>query len=157
MVLRTQLTLMFHIDDVIMTHVFNNVVTDHIKLLDEKHGRNDPLSVTRRKSHEYLGMTLDFRKEGSVSFTQHDAIKTFWSSLPDDVRGKHKSVPAPENLFKLDPKSTKLDVKLKDEHNTTTAKYLYFSQKSRSDLQLATEFHCTRIKDPTQQDVTKFK
>ena len=72
---------------------------------------------------------MDFRKEGSVAFTEYDAIKRFWSSLPDDLRGKHKSVPAPEKLFKLDPDSTKVDMKLKHEHHTATEKCLYFSQR----------------------------
>ena len=150
MVLGTQLTLMFRVDDVLMAHALSNVVTDHVKLLDEKYGRNDPLSVTRGKLHEYLWMTLDFRNEGSAAFTQHDAIKKFWSSLPNNLRSKHESVLAPENSFKLDPNSTKVDVKLKDEHHTAIAKCLYFSQRSRPDIQLATGFHCTRIKEPTQ-------
>ena len=119
--------------------------------------KNDPLSVTRGKLHEYLGMNLDFRKEGSVVFTRHDAIKKFWSILPDDLRGKHESVPAPENSLTLDPNSTKVGMKLKDEHHTAIEKCLYFSQRSISDVQSATGFHCKQFKEPTQQDMTKFK
>ena len=80
-------------------------------------------------------MHLDFRKEGSVAFTRHDAIKKFWSSLPDDLCSKHESDPAPENSLKLDPNSTKVGMKLKDEHHTVIEKCLYFSQRSRSDVQ----------------------
>lgn len=70
-VLGSQLTPLFHIDDVLMTHALANAVTEHVKLLDEGHGRNDPLTVTRGKLHEHLGMTLDFRMKD-------DAIKMFW-------------------------------------------------------------------------------
>ena len=69
MVLEKQLTILFHIDDVMMRHKSTCIITDYIKLLDQKYGSNDPLIVTRRKIYEYLGMTLDFRQKGSMAFT----------------------------------------------------------------------------------------
>ena len=52
MAMNKQLTLLFHADDVMLTHEMANGVTDQIKLLDEVHGENDPLNVTRSKLHE---------------------------------------------------------------------------------------------------------
>ena len=34
---------------------------------------------------------------------------------------------------------------------------LYFSQRSRVDLKLTSGYHCTRVKDPTDQDFSKFR
>ena len=156
-VLGTQLTLIFHADDALMSHALLSVVTEHMKLLDEGHGENDPLTVTRGKIHEHLGMTLDFRTKGSVAFAQYDATKKYWCSLPTELRGEYKSVPVPENLFKVDEDLPRIDAKLKNDYHTATAKCLHFSQRSRTDIQLATGFHCTRAKATTEQDVCKFR
>ena len=59
-----QLTLMFHIDDILLMHLLSQVVTEYIKKLDSRYSKNNPLIVTRGKLHEYLGMTLDFRMPG---------------------------------------------------------------------------------------------
>ena len=69
MVLIKQLTLLFHVDDVLMNHESTRVITDHVKFLDQECGSNDPLTVTRGKVHECLGVTLNFRWKGSVAFT----------------------------------------------------------------------------------------
>ena len=111
-VMGKQITLLFHIDDVLLTHELANVVSEHIKLLDEVYGQKDLLTMTRGKVHEYLGMTIDFRQEGSVAFTQYDAIKKFWVSLLEELKGPYRSTPAPDNLFKVDDKSLKMNSKL---------------------------------------------
>ena len=55
-----QITLMFHIDNILLTHINSSVVTTYIKKLDEVYGLIDLLSVTRGKYYEYLGITLNF-------------------------------------------------------------------------------------------------
>ena len=152
-----QTTLLFHVDDVLLTHKMASVVTEYIKRLDSTCGQNDPLAVTRGKIHEYLGMTLDFRRKGEVAFTQYDAIKKFWLSLLPELKGPYRSTAAPDNLFKIDSTSPRAEKKLNDQYHSTTAKCLYFSQRSRTDLQLSTSFHCTRVRETTQQDASKFK
>ena len=47
-----QLTIMFHIDYVLMDHLDAMIVNKHIKKLDEKYGANDPFEVARGKVHE---------------------------------------------------------------------------------------------------------
>lgn len=62
-----QLTIPFHIDDLMLVHVTPAVVTEHIKLLDGVCGANDPLTATRGKAHEFIGMTIDFSlKKGAA-------------------------------------------------------------------------------------------
>ena len=65
----------FHVDNLLMTHGCLQAITDFVKKLDEVCGKNDPLAVTRGKLHECLGMTIDFRTEGKCMFSQHDSIK----------------------------------------------------------------------------------
>ena len=69
--------MIFYIGDGLMIHKKANVITDHIKLLDEVYAKNDPLLVTHRKLHKYLAMMIDFRVEGQVAFYQFDTLKKF--------------------------------------------------------------------------------
>ena len=55
-----QLATLFHLDDLMMAHMHLGVVAEHIKLLDSVHRANDPLTITRGKVHEFLGITIDF-------------------------------------------------------------------------------------------------
>ena len=48
-------------------------------------------------------------------------------------------------------------MKRREDCHTERAHALYFSQRSRIDLQLSTDYHCTRVTDPTEQDWSKFK
>ena len=144
------LTLLFPVDDVMLSHVMANVVSDHMKLLDEVCGKNDPLTVTRGKIHECLGMTIDFRTKGRVAFSQHDAIKKFWMSLPEELKGPCRSVLAPDNLFKVDAKSTMVNDNLQEQRHAVTAKASQFSQCTRTSLQISTGFHCTRVRETSE-------
>ena len=146
MIQGTQLTVLFHIDDLMISHKLPQVVTEQIKLLDEVYGKHDPLTVTRGKIHEYLGITIDFSLKRGVAFSQFDFVKKFWSSLPEDLKGPYRNTPAPDYLFKIDKNAQLLDVKKKDEYYSATAKAIYLSQRTRLDMQLPTGFHCTRVK-----------
>ena len=152
-----QITLLFHTYNVMITHGMANVVSDQIKLLDGFHGKNYPLTVTRGKIHECLGMTIDFRNKWIIAFLQHDAIKKFWRSLPPELKGPCRSTPAPVNLFKVDSESPRVDSNLQEKHHAATAKSLWFSQRSRTDPQISTGFHCTRVREMSDQDVAKFR
>ena len=91
----------FHADYLLMTHGNPQVITDFMKNLDESYGKNDPLTVTRGKLHEHLGMTIYFRIEGKCMFSQCDSIKKFWIPLPADLRGPNCVTPATEDSFKV--------------------------------------------------------
>ena len=55
----SQLTIMFNIDNVLLGHAKSSVVTECVKKLDGFCVLIDPLTVTRGKDHEYLGITID--------------------------------------------------------------------------------------------------
>ena len=149
MATKKQLTFLFHIDDVILVHLELQAMTNRIKLLDKEHSGNDPLTTTRGKIHECLGMTLDFRMKGCVIFAQFNSIKKFWLSLLEDLRGVCGSTPDLENSFRADPNSPALNAKRREDYHAVTAKVRYFSQRSRADLHLSICYHCTRVKERT--------
>ena len=127
-------------------------MNNYVKSLDTACGKNDPLTVTRGKLHEHLGMTLDFRTKGRAIFAQHGAMKKFWMIPPEELRGSRMLTPSPENLFKVGTTSPKLDTKRVEEHHAVTAKVLHFGQRTRADLQVSSGHHCARVKNSSEQD-----
>ena len=59
-----QCTILWHVDDLKISHVDSKVVDSVLEKLGEIYGKDDLLVTTRGKVHEYLGMTLDFSSKG---------------------------------------------------------------------------------------------
>ena len=55
-----QIIVVWHVDDLKISHVQTKVVDEFIEMTEEDFGKEEPLSQSRGKVHEYLGMTLDF-------------------------------------------------------------------------------------------------
>jgi hypothetical protein len=55
-----QCTICWHVDDLKMSYDKADMLEEILKKLDEKYGSDEaPLTVTRGKIHDYLGMTID--------------------------------------------------------------------------------------------------
>jgi hypothetical protein len=63
----TQCTILWHVDDLKISHVKQEVLEDLINVLNERYGKLEPLTMTRGHLHDYLGMTLDYSTPGQVS------------------------------------------------------------------------------------------
>ena len=150
-----QYSVVFHIDDLLMSHESPEVITKMISKLDKEYGTKDDLTVTRGPIHEYLGMTIDFSVKGECAFSQYDFLKKLLNTVPDALKSSYRTTPAPEYLFKVDDDSPRLDKVRFEEYHTIVAKTLWASQRSRPDIQLATGFHCTRVKDASEHDWLK--
>eukprot|EP00536_Pseudo-nitzschia_multiseries_P017800 jgi/Psemu1/52590/gm1.52590_g len=121
----TQLTVIFLIDDGLITHVKPECVTELLKQLNSVYGKIDPLTITRGKTHEYLGMTIDFSKDGKVTLPMYDYVKKLIDKLPADMKGM-KPTAAPEYLFKTsDEDAVKLDKARNEQFYTLVATALY--------------------------------
>jgi hypothetical protein len=93
-----QCTILWHVDDLKISHVDPNVVTEMIELLEGEFGKEAPLTKTRGKVHEYLGMTIDFSTPGKVKFSMIDYIQNMLNELPEDMDGE-SATPAANHLF----------------------------------------------------------
>ena len=69
-----QCTILWHVDDLKISHESTDVVTDMIDLLEMEFGNEAPLTKTRGKVHEYLGMTIDYSEKGKVKFSMIDYV-----------------------------------------------------------------------------------
>jgi hypothetical protein len=59
-----QCTVLWHVDDLKISHVSEEVNTDIIKIINDEFGKESPITITRGKVHDYLGMTLDYSEKG---------------------------------------------------------------------------------------------
>jgi hypothetical protein len=90
-----------------------------------------------------------------VRFSQYNFLKKLLNSLPISISTGKKNTAAPEYLFKTTDESGAIDSVRKELFHTITAKTLWLSQRSRTDVQLAVGFCCTRIQEPNEHDWKK--
>jgi hypothetical protein len=67
-----QCTILWHVDDMKISHVDVKTTTNIIALINGEFGKEASLLITRGKVHDYLGMTLDYSKKGKVKIKMMD-------------------------------------------------------------------------------------
>ena len=151
-----QCTIIWHVDDLKLSHVEQSVLEEIARKLNAKYGQETPLTIHRGLVHEYLGMTIDYSVEGKVIFTMPDYIKKLLEECPTDMDGTAVS-PAANHLFDVNENAEKLDGDKANEYHHLTAKLLYLCKRVRPDLNPAVAFLCTRVKQPDVDDWKKLR
>jgi hypothetical protein len=101
MVNRKQCTVLWHVDDLKMSHIDPKVIDELIVDIDRDYRKEAPMTKTRGKVHDYLGMTIDYRKDGAVKITMIDYyINNMLEELPTNMKGRAPS-PAANHLFQV--------------------------------------------------------
>ena len=95
-----QCTILWHVDDLKISHVDSKVVDSVLGKLGERYGKDASLVRTRGKVHEYLGMTLDFSSKGEVMIKMYDNEDEIVDGAPDDMEG-HATSPAADHLYEV--------------------------------------------------------
>jgi hypothetical protein len=156
-----QLTLVWHVDDVKISHVSPKVVTRMINWINKTYVRifedgSGSMKVSRGKKHDYLGMSLDFTERGSVRISMkpyvEEMVQLFHKYDPTD---KIASTPAAEHLFKVDEASDKLSIKMATVFHHFVAKALFATKRARPDIAVAVAYLTTRVKEPDVDDWKK--
>jgi Reverse transcriptase (RNA-dependent DNA polymerase) len=151
-----QCTIGWHVDDLKISHVDPKVNDIIIGLINNEFGQEAPITVTRGKEHDYLGMTLDYTAKGKVKVKMHDYIVKMLTDLPVEFDGEAPT-PAANNLFDVDENSPKVDEKRAQFFHTYVAKTLFLCKRARPDLQTTVSFLCKRVKECTEDDWKKLK
>ena len=102
------------------------------------------MKVSRGKVHECLGMTLDYRVDGTCKLSMlgfvKECIEDFNKLTPDESKSKTKSSAAPDNLFtvRATNKGTKYLICrcLNVLYRTMVASLLYYEKFRKSLLRL---------------------
>jgi Reverse transcriptase (RNA-dependent DNA polymerase) len=139
-----QCTILWHVDDLKISHQDPKVVDKVIELIAGEFGKEAPLTVNRGTSHEYLGMNLCFDIPGKVCISMFKYIEEMMAELPDDMDGQART-PASLHLFEVNsvnPEYLSEEIATMFHHNV--AKLLFFCRRARPDIQTTVAFLCTR-------------
>ena len=148
----SQCTVLWHVDDLKISHVDREVVNSVIDYLSRRYGKEAPLTINRGKIHCYLGMVLDYSMNGKVQISMHDYVRDLLASLPEDMTGK-STTPAGNHLFAMNPNAERLSSSKSEMFHHYVAKLLFLCKRARPDMQMAVAFLSTRVKGPDQDDI----
>jgi Reverse transcriptase (RNA-dependent DNA polymerase)/Zinc knuckle len=150
----SQCTIIWHVDDLKISHKDPKVVTGVIEQLDSVFGTDTPLTVHRGKKHDYLGMVFDYSSAGKVKISMQDYITKMLDELPPDMAGE-AATPAAPYLFTVNETPDLLPTNLADFFHHNVAKLLFLCKRARPDIQTAVAFLTTRVKAPDHDDYKK--
>jgi hypothetical protein len=137
-----------------ISHISEEVNTNIIKIINDEFGKESPITITRGKVHDYLGMTLDYSEKGRVKIKMLDYVDKMLSDLPDEMDGEAPS-PAANHLLTVNDEQTKVDEKKAQLFHTYVAKTLFLCKRERPDLQTAVVFLSMRVKSCDEDDYKK--
>jgi hypothetical protein len=151
----SQCTILWHVDDHKVSHASEKVIDQIIDKLEERYGQEAPLSITRGKVHDYLGMTIDFSVEGKVQFRMDDYIERLLEDCPEDMDGTAVT-PAAHYLFQVNENNPELlDPSQADTFHHIVMQLFYLCKRVRIDIHTAVAFLTTRVTKPDKDDWLK--
>ena len=148
-----QCTVVWYVDDNMISHEDPNVVSDIISKIEAKFGK---MSVLRGKEHEFLGMKFKLHENRTVSIDMKDYVKGAIDAFDEDII-KNAATPATRYLFDIREDAVQLNEERADHFHSIVAKLLYISKRCRLDIQNAVGFLCTRVSKPDEDDWNKLK
>ena len=150
----TYLTVVWHVDDLKISHKRKQVVEDFVKWLDKTYSdKNGKVTVTRGTKHVYLGMILDYSTPGVLKVDMRDYVSNMLQEFRKDQKiGTLNRVAWTGKLFTVDDSNKSLPQDKAELFHTFTAKSLFLCKRARPDIQPAIAFLCTHVQKPTKQD-----
>ena len=106
----TQMTFVWHVDNLNISHENGDTVDALINKISERYEKEEDLTIHRGKVHKYLGMKLDYRKEGKVKIDMTDYLKKILDDRSDKYQGR-AITPAANHLFEVNKTTRKLNEK----------------------------------------------
>jgi hypothetical protein len=99
-----QCTIVWHVDDLKISHVSTKAVGTILGMLDARYGqeivggKRAPVTFTRGKLHDYLGMVLDYTEDGAVKIDMREYLLKIIEAMPERMDGT-ATTPAAAHLF----------------------------------------------------------
>ena len=93
-------TILRYVDYIKISHLNKDVVLSVIDYISSRYCKEAPLTVTRRKIHPYLGMTVDYSTIGKVQIKMSDYIKGILESLSPSM-DRESDTPEADHLFTI--------------------------------------------------------
>jgi hypothetical protein len=148
-----QCTIGYYVDDNVATHVEDDVLSGVINSIESEVGA---ITVSRGKTHNFLGMEITFNDDGTLSIRMEEYIAETLREFPDKLR-KSASTPARADLQQIDSSSKLLNKERSEAFHSLVMKLMFLCQRCRLDITTAISFLCTRVQRPTEEDWAKLK
>ena len=151
------LTVCLYVDDLLVVSPTECVLNDFISFL--RHRYKD-LTINRGKTHNYLGMNMEFGARCvRVSMDSHvkDVIQSYQSLFRRELPSRVPSSPSTADLFTVPEESSPLGGADRDAFHTVVAKILFIAKRVRPDVLAPVSFLSGRVRDPTESDQAKLE
>ena len=150
-----QCTVVWHVDDIKISHADPKIVDQVIELLESEFGKEEELSKSFGLMHDYLGMDLDFSEPGVLTVRMENYIRVILKDVPPDMMGRART-PAAKHLFRVNTNdAVSLNSQRADTFHRITMQLMYLSLRGRPDIRLAVSFLSSRVACPDEDDYKK--
>ena len=151
-----QMTFVWHVDDLMGSCKDDFELTKLSCYLAKIYGSK--LTMHTGCKHDYLGVNMEFRKDGILGVSLIAYLKNVIAEFPEIISGK-SPMRAADHLFQIaDEKEVKhLEEERALAFHHTVAQLLFVSMRARRDIQTAVAFLTTRVKSPDKDDWGKLK
>ncbi len=149
MVNGTQMTIRWHIDDLMISHLSQDGIMKVVQQIKDIYGEN--LAETSGTVHDYLGMTFDYSFTKEVRINMLDYLRNVIQEFPEEIT-RVCATPANDYLFKVREDGRKLNKELAEAFHHTIYQLLFAANRARRDIQTAVSFLTTG----TLMDCTRF-
>ena len=156
-----QLTVVWQVDDLKVSHIDGGVVTRMAAWLKKTYERlfkygSGTMKLNRGMIHEYLGITLGYSNQGKVKIMMYNYIRDIVTDFKQYYPSKKNArTPAANHLFKVRDDQKKLPETLAQVFHTFTARSLFANKRDRPDIHTTVAFLSTRVLCPDDDDWTK--
>ena len=147
-----QLTILWYVDDVKVSHVDKDVVENTVKEL-ESHFQE--MTVTRGKERVYVGMHISLDND-AVTICNKEYVEEAIELFGEEI-GSAAATPAKAHLFEVEEGRELLSTKQQKTFHSCVAKLLFVAKRGRPDILTAVSFLTTRVTKPTIDDWGKLK
>jgi len=145
----TQMTIRWHVDDLMLSHVSQDEIMRVVQGIKYIYGEN--LTKTVGTMHDYLGMTFDYSFAKEVRVNIWDYLSNVIKEFPEEITGTC-AMPASDHLFKVREDGKKLSEELADAFHHTVFQLLFAANRAWRDIQTAVLFLTTQVKAPDKDD-----
>jgi hypothetical protein len=146
-----QMTIVWHVDDLKISHKSEKILDQEIKWLESVYGA---LTGTKGNHHTYLGIDMHFNK-GKLQISMLGYLQEIIDEFPFEITSKTVSTPAAPYLFDKDKNAKLLNPAYIKIFHHVVAKVLWAAIRVRPDLLTAISYLTCQVKSPDENDLKK--
>ena len=149
----TQCTILWHVDDIKVSHHKKAVVDNILRQFAKVFGK---LTVCHGDKHEYVGMDIFFPRNGTVEITTPGYVEKLQKLFPEKLN-RQRVCPAGAHLFEVNEKCNRLNKEQGEIFHSSVATLLFVGKRSRPDIEPTVAFLTTRVSKSDEDDWKKLK